>query len=175
MEPFLLDFHTREGVSKAVFAKLRHVQEGAWLTPEKYGFSKAQHNFRDYINVVIGKLKYGANCHTISGADAVRNRAFPMTVAAQTAKQVIREHSVPSKVLWEIAIKCNCWQDCEKLIDTFTVVILSAEENRMLTHHSSMPSGWKVGDNVYARYTEMPFLNELLESHEKHAFFKKCT
>lgn len=164
MDPFSLDFSTREGVSRAVFAKLRHVQDGAWLTPEKYGFSKAQHNFRDYINVVIGRFKYGVNCHTISGADAVRKKAFPMTIASRTAKQVIREHSVPSKVLWEIANKCDHWQDCEVLIDTFTVVILTVQENAMLRHHSSMPDGWKVGDSVYARYEGMPFFDELFAS-----------
>ena len=168
LEPFVINFTTREGASRAVFAKLRHVQAGAWLTPEGFGFSKAQHNFRDYINVVIGRLKYGANCHTISGAAAVQNNAFPMTAAARTASQVIREHAVPSKVLWEIAQNCNCWQDCDILIDLFTVVILSKAEDRMLTHHSSMPDGWQVGDSVYARYENMPFYDELVESMKKH-------
>lgn len=168
MEPFAINFTTREGASRAVFAKLRHVQAGAWLTPDGFGFSKAQHNFRDYINVVIGRLKYGVNCHTISGAAAVQNNAFPMTAAARTASHVIREHAVPSKVLWEIAQNCNCWQDCEILIDLFTIVIMSKAEDRMLSHRSSMPDGWQVGDNVYARYEHMPFYDELVESMKKH-------
>ena len=139
MEQFELDFKTREGVAKAVFAKLEHVQMGAWLTPVGFGFSKAQHNFRDYINVVIGRFKYNANCHTISGEAAVRKRAFPMTEAAKSSEKVIREHSVPSKVLWDIAQEFNCWQDCLVLIDLFTIVILSKEEDRLIQHHSSMP------------------------------------
>ncbi len=168
LEPFVLNLKTREGVSRAVFAKLRHVQKGAWLTPEGFGFSKAQHNFRDYINVVIGRFKYGVNCHTITGAAAVRKNAFPMTIAAKTANQVIREHAVPSKVLWEVAQKCTCWQECEILINLFTIAILSKEEDRMVDHHSSMPDGWQVGGNVYARYEELPFYEELLESKKLH-------
>jgi len=169
MTPFELDFTTREGVAKAVYAKLKHVQLGDWLTPEGFGFSKAQHNFRDYINVVIGRFKYNANCHTISGEAAVRKNAFPMTEAAKTSGEVIREHSVPSKVLWEISQECDCWQDCLILIDLFTIVIVSKEEDRMIPFHSAMPEGWQIGDCVYSRYKGLPFFDELIESRRKHS------
>ena len=82
------------------------------MTPAGFGFSSAQHNFRDYINVVIGRLKYGVNCHTISGSVAVRNDSFPMTADARKARRVIREHAVPPKVLWEIVQTSSCWHDC---------------------------------------------------------------
>ena len=169
MEQFVIDLATRKGVSRAVFAKLKHVQDGDWLTPVGFGFSTAQHNFRDYINVVIGRLKYGVNCHTISGSSAVRNGSFPMTTEAKKASHVIREHAVPSKVLWKIAQTSSCWQDCEILIDLFTIVILSKSEDRMITHHSSMPNGWQMGDSVYARYENMPFYDEIVESTKKYA------
>tara|TARA_B110000211_G_C14023261_1_gene528637 strand:- start:804 stop:1331 length:528 start_codon:yes stop_codon:yes gene_type:complete len=168
VEPFVIDFTTREGVSKAVFAKLKHVQDGDWLTPQGFGFSTAQHNFRDYINVVIGRLKYGVNCHTVSGSSAVRNDSFPMTANARIADQVIREHAVPSKVLWDIAQTCSCWQDCETLIELFTIVILSKSEDQMITLQSSMPNGWQIGDSVYARYEGLPFYDELIENVSKH-------
>lgn len=164
MEPFVIDFTSREGVSRAVFAKLKHVQDGDWLTPQGFGFSTAQHNFRDYINVAIGRLKYGVNCHTVSGSSAVRNNSFPMTANATKANQVIREHAVPSKVLWEFAQTCSCWQDCETLIDLFTIVVLSKSEDQMITHRSSMPQGWQVGDSVYARYEGLPFYEEIMLS-----------
>ncbi|MDB4235151.1 hypothetical protein N9828_01515 [bacterium] len=169
MEPFVIDFTSREGVSRAVFAKLKHVQDGDWLTPQGFGFSTAQHNFRDYINVVIGRFKYGVNCHTVSGSSAVRNNSFPMTASARIADQVIREHAVPSKVLWEFSQTCSCWQDCETLIELFTIVILSKSEDQMITLKSSMPNGWQVGDSVYARYEGLPFYDELIESVSKHA------
>ena len=131
------------------------------MTPAGFGFSSAQHNFRDYINVVIGRLKYGVNCHTISGSVAVRNDSFPMTADARKARHVIREHAVPSKVLWEIAQTSSCWQECEILIDLFTIVILSKSEDRMITHHSLMPNGWQIGDDVYARYGNLPLYDEV--------------
>ena len=168
MKKFELDFKTHEGVAKAIFAKLEHVRLGDWLTPEGFGFSKAQHNFRDYLNVVIGRFKYGVNCHTISGKSAVQKNAFPMTKAAKNAEEVIREHSIPSKVLWEIAEKVECWEECFILIDLFNVVILSKKEDRMISLHSSMPDGWKIGDCVYSRYKELPFFNELVESRKLH-------
>lgn len=168
MDKFNLDFESRDGAARAVFAKLKHVQSGDWLTPEGFGFSTAQHNFRDYINVVIGRFKYGVNCHTISGGEAVRKKSFPMTLAAQASKKVIREHSIPSKVLWGLAQKSNSWQDCLVLFDLFTIVILSRDEDRMITHQSSMPEGWQVGDCVYARYRDLPFFDELIQSRIDH-------
>ena len=138
------------------------------MTPAGFGFSSAQHNFCDYINVVIGRLKYGVNCHTISGSVAVRNDSFPMTADARKARHVIREHAVPSKVLWEIVQTSSCWQDCEILIDLFTIVILSKSEDRMITHHSSMPNGWQIGDDVYARCENLPLYDEVVESAKKY-------
>lgn len=37
----------------------------------------------------------------------------------------------------------------------------------MITLRSSMPSGWEVGDSVYARYDGLPFYDEIVESAGK--------
>ena len=50
----------------------------------------------------------------------------------------------------------------------FNIVILSKEEDRMISLHSSMPDGWQIGDCVYSRYKELPFFNELVESRRLH-------
>lgn len=55
----------------------------------------------------------------------------------------------------------------EALIDLFTIVILSKSEDQMITLRSSMPSGWEVGDSVYARYDGLPFYDEIVESAGK--------
>ena len=91
-----------------------------------------------------------------------------MTEAAKNAEEVIREHSVPSKVLWELAEKIERWEECFILIDLFNIVILSKDEDRMISLHSSMPDGWKIGDCVYSRYKDLPFFNELVESRRLH-------
>lgn len=163
-----IDFETREGVAKAVFAKLLHVQTGAWLAPPGYGFSQPQHEWRDYINVVVGRYKYSANCHTIKGAAAVAKRAFPMTNAAQTADRVIREHAVPSLVLWQIAEEATRWQDCLEIINLFTVVILTKEQDRKIKYTSQMPPSWKRTGSVFARYEGLDFYDELVASAKAH-------
>ena len=63
---------------------------------------------------------------------------------------------------------CSCWQDCETLIEIFTIVILSKSEDQMITLQSSMPNGWQIGDSVYARYEGLPFYDELIENVSKH-------
>ena len=159
-------FKSKEGVAKLVFAMLQHTQAGGWLTPKGMGFNQAHHQWRDYIDVVIGKHKYGVGARTIKVYMAAERNVYPVTEAAKDVvanggRSILREHAVPSIILWNIAKRATKWEDCLIIIDLFTMVIMTREQDKMISLKKAMPEGWKVGDSVLARYEGLPFHSEV--------------
>lgn len=124
---------------------------------------QSQHILRDVMNVEIGKFKYGRSAN-IRGAQAVAGRVFPMTNAAQSASQVIREHAIPVIYLANMLKEAEHWRDCLQVIDLFTIAVLAKHEDEALQHKSKMPEGWTPADCPFARYEGEPFYEEILAS-----------
>jgi hypothetical protein len=124
---------------------------------------QSQHILRDVMNVEIGKFKYGRSAN-IKGAKAVASRKFPMTNAASTAKQVIREHAVPVIYLANLLKQAQDWRDCLLVVDLFTIAVLAKHEDDALKYKTKMPAGWQPTDCPFARYATEPFYEEILSS-----------
>ena len=97
---------------------------------------------------------------------ALAERSDGCSVGAQAALQsarpvpIILEHSVPlSRICSEIWKSPECWNRGSlrsMLAATMRRVLLTKAEDNKLAHcklSASMPTGWSIGDDPYARYT----------------------
>ncbi len=142
-----------------MIAKLRELKSGLERLPSTVITGDKMRMFRNVIDRELGFAKYGVE---VWGAGTAIGK-LPMSKKATQAlndghkADLTVEHTIPVSVLYQSFAIAETDAEFQAVIDHYHVALVTKEENKAINRayvgaQSRMPTGWKMGDAILARY-----------------------
>ena len=124
--------------------------------------------FRDNWDRRVGKKKFGCVWSIVQARGNPRHPASKAALRIPrnewSGDRVTVEHAIPVKVMYGFFGKAQTDRDMLKIIEAYTVAVVTKEEDKRLTDAglgSSMPEGWRLGEDPLARWSRVGIEVEL--------------